>query len=250
MFGDVCHDDRRNQTGGVRDVSVITPESTAELYVEAHDRVVGLVRGLSAEQAATRVAATPEWTVHDVVAHLAAIPTDIVAGRLKGIPRPEETQQQVDARRDAAIPALLEEWAAGVDPIVELARAGLIPPPLTIDVITHEQDLRGAIHAAHLDDDAALRFAVTGYSMGLARRIKAAGLRALRLRDPARGFDTTAGEGEPAATVSGREFDLFRALAGRRSRAQVEAFDWIGDPAPYLDVFCVFGPLAETDISD
>jgi uncharacterized protein (TIGR03083 family) len=232
------------------DVSVITPEATAELYVESRDRVVGLVRDLSAEQASTKVPGTPKWTVHDVVAHLAGIPSDIVAGRLAGIPKPEETQAQVDARREATIPDLLDEWAAGVEPIVELARAGLIPAPLAIDVITHEQDIRGALHAAHLDDDAALRFAVTGYSMGLGRRVKAAQLPALRLRDPARGFDATAGEGEPAATVSATEFDLFRTLAGRRSRAQVEAFDWSGDPTPYLDVLCVFGPLAERDIPD
>lgn len=231
-------------------MSVITPDSTADLYLEARQRVVALLRGLTAEKAATPVPATPKWSVHDVVAHLSAIPGDIVAGRLKGIPKPEETQQQVDARRDTEIAVLLDEWASGVEPIIELARAGLIPAPLTIDVITHEQDIRGALHAAHLDDDAALRFAVTGYSMGLARRIKQAGLPALRLRDPARGFDASAGEGAPAATVSSREFDLFRALGGRRSRAQVAAFDWSGDPAPYLDVFCVFGPLAESDISD
>jgi uncharacterized protein (TIGR03083 family) len=231
-------------------MSVITAESIAELYVDAHDRVVGLVRGLSAEQAQTRVPGTPEWTVHDVVAHLTAIPSDIASGRLAGVPSPEETGQQADERRDADIAALLDEWAGCIDAVVELARAGRIPAPLTIDVITHEQDLRGALHAAHLDDDAALRFAVTGYSIGLSRRIKAAGLPALRLRDPARGFDATAGEGEPAVTVSAREFDIFRALAGRRSRDQVAAFDWAGDPTPYLDVLCVFGPLADSDLWD
>jgi uncharacterized protein (TIGR03083 family) len=232
------------------DTSVITPKATAELYVESRQRVVGLVRDLPADRAATPVPGTPRWTVHDVVAHLAGIPSDIVAGRLAGVPQPDETQAQVDARREATIPELLEEWATVVEPIVELARAGLIPAPLAIDVITHEQDIRGALHAAHLDDDAALRFAVTGYSLGLGRRVKAAQLPALRLRDPARGFDATAGEGVPEVTVSATEFDLFRSLAGRRSRAQVAAFDWTGDPTPYLDVLCVFGPLAERDISD
>ena len=231
-------------------MSVITPESIADLYLEGRDRVAGLVRGLKSEQAAAPVPGTPRWTVHDVVAHLVAIPGDVLGGRLTGIPTPEQTQAQVDARRHTDITALLDEWAAGIDPILELARAGLIPAPLAMDVITHEQDIRGALHLAHLDDDAALRFVVTGFTMGLDRRMKAAGVPALRLRDPARGFDATAGEGEPAATVSAREFDLFRALAGRRSRAQVEAFDWSGDPAPYLDILCVFGPLAEKDISD
>ncbi|HET7529726.1 MAG TPA: maleylpyruvate isomerase N-terminal domain-containing protein [Mycobacteriales bacterium] len=231
-------------------VSVITPESIAALYAESHDRVVHMVRDLGQGQTARPVPATPRWTVHDLVAHLAAIPSDIVAGRLGGIPRPDETQAQVEARRDRSVGDLLEEWADALGPVLEGARAGSIPAPLTIDVITHEQDLRGALDVGHLDDDAALRFATTGYCLGLTRRLAAAELPPLRLRDPARGFDETAGEGRPAATVQATEFDLFRALAGRRSRRQVAAFDWEGDPTPYLDVFCVFGPLPDTDIAD
>jgi len=231
-------------------VSVITPEATAALYEEAQQRVMHLVRDLDDAGARTPVPGTPKWTVHDVVAHLAGIPSDIVEGRLAGIPGPDDTQRQVDARRDASIAQLLDEWSAHSGPIVEMARAGQIPAPLAIDAITHEQDIRGALRAAHLDDDAALRFAVTGYSMGVTFRVKGADLPPLRLHDPARGFDATTGEGAPAATVTASEFELFRALAGRRSRAQVLAFDWEGDPAPYLDVLCVFGPLPEADISD
>jgi uncharacterized protein (TIGR03083 family) len=231
-------------------VSVITPESTALLYVDAYQRVADLVGELSDDEAARVVPGTPKWTVHDVVAHLAAIPSDITNGRLTGIPGPDQTGRQVDERRDRSIAELLDEWRSSMDPIVEAARAGLIPAPLTIDVITHEQDLRGALHAAHLDDDAALRFAVTGYSWALGRRVQEAGLPPLRLRDPARGFTATAGDGDPATTVSASEFDLFRALPGRRSRRQVAAFDWDGDPSPYLDHFCVFGPLPDVDITD
>ena len=231
-------------------VDVINPESIARVYSEAHDRIVAFVSDLDDETAARRVPGTPEWTVHDVVAHLAAIPTDALAGRLAGVPTPEMTGKQVADRRDRSIKELLDEWAEGLDPILEGARAGLVPAPLAIDAVTHEQDIRGAIHAAHLDDDGALRFAVTGFTAGLGRRLKAAGLPPLRLRDPARGFDATARTGEPAATVSASEFELFRAIAGRRSRAQVAAFDWTGDPAPYLDCLCIFGPLPEQDISD
>jgi uncharacterized protein (TIGR03083 family) len=231
-------------------MSVITPEATAELYVQAHDRVAALVRHVSDDDTGRVVPATPEWTVHDLVAHLAAIPSDIVSGRLSGIPDNEHTREQVAARRHRSIGELLEEWKAALDPVVEAARAGLVPPPLAIDAITHEQDLRGALHAAHLDDDAALRFALTGYTFRLSRRLNAAGLPALRLRDPARGFSAVAGEGEPAVTVTATEFELFRAVAGRRSRSQVAGYDWDGDPAAHLDCFCVFGPLPDADIVD
>jgi uncharacterized protein (TIGR03083 family) len=231
-------------------VDVITADSIADVYSESHDRIVALVRDLDDDAAQRPVPGTPRWTVHDVVAHLAAIPTDALAGRLGGVPTPEQTGKQVDDRRDRSISELLEEWAGSLGPMLEGARAGLVPAPLAIDAVTHEQDLRGALHLAHLDDDGALRFAATGYTIGVGRRLKEAGLPPLRLRDPARGFDAVARRGEPTATVSASEFELFRAMAGRRSRAQVAAFDWSVDPAPYLDWFCIFGPLAEQDVSD
>jgi len=231
-------------------VDVITPDSIAQVYSESHDRIVALVRDLDDESARRLVPGTPRWTVHDVLAHLAAIPTDALAGRLGGVPTPEETGKQVDDRRDRSIAELLEEWAAGLGPILEGARAGLVPAALALDAVTHEQDIRGALQVAHLDDDGALRFAATGYTVAVGRRLKEAGLPPLRLRDPARGFDAVARTGEPTATVTASEFELFRAMAGRRSRSQVAAFDWSEDPTPYLDCVCIFGPLPERDISD
>jgi uncharacterized protein (TIGR03083 family) len=228
----------------------ITPDTIADLYLEAHTRVVDLVADLDDATAATPVPGTPEWTVHDLVAHLAAIPSDIVGGRLAGIPNSEQTQAQVDERRDRSIAELLAEWKSGLDPIVEGARAGLIPAPLAVDAITHEQDLRGAIGAPPVPDQTAVEFAATGFSLGLGRRLAGADLPPLRLTDPDTGFDVVAGKGDPAATVTAPAFEIFRAIAGRRSRDQVAAYAWEGDSAPYLDSFCVFGPLREQDLYD
>jgi hypothetical protein len=41
--------------------------------------------------------------------------------------------------------------------------------------------------------------------------------------------------GEPAASVEANRHDLWRSLHGRRTREQVLAFAWTGDPTPYLD---------------
>ena len=231
-------------------MSVITPDTIADRYVEAHARIVDLVADLDDAAAATTVPGTPEWSVHDLVAHLAAIPSDIIAGKLTGVPSPEETQRQVDDRKDRSIAELLAEWKAGLEPIVEGARAGLIPAPLAVDAITHEQDLRGALGAPPVPDATALEFAATGFSLGLGGRLSGAGLPTLRLVDPESGFDVTAGKGDPAATVRAPVLDLFRAMAGRRSRDQVAGFVWEGDSAPYLDAFCLFGPLREQDLYD
>jgi uncharacterized protein (TIGR03083 family) len=231
-------------------MSVITPDAVADRYVEAHQRIVDLVAAVDDQRAARVVPGTPEWTVHDLVAHLAAIPCDIAAGRLTSIPTPQQTDEQVRVRRDRSVPELLEEWDAGLSPIVDGARAGLVPAPLAIDAITHEQDLRGALGAPSLPDRSALRFGATGFSVGLRRRLAEAGLPTIRLVDAATGLDVTVGDGEPAATVSAPEFEIFRAMAGRRSRAQVAAFDWTVDATPFLDAFCVFGPLREDDLAD
>ena len=232
-----------------------SPDSIADHYAGAHDRIVTLVSAIDDDQAQVVVPGTPAWTVHDLLAHLVAVPADIAAGKLTSIPSPEQTQAQVDERRGRGIPALLEEWEQGFAPIIDATRAGLIPAPLAVDAITHEQDLRGALGAEPVPDPDAISWAALGFSLGLGGRLKEAGLAPLRLCDPDTGFDVTAGRGEPTATVTGPVFELFRALAGRRSPAPLAALDWAGDavpfdPGPYLDAFCVFGPLREQDLYD
>jgi len=227
-----------------------SPNTIADHYVGAHERIVDVVTASDDEQAQTVVPGTPAWTVHDLLAHLVAVPADIASGKLTSIPSPEQTQAQVDERRGRGIPALLAEWDQGFAPIIEATRAGLIPAPLAVDAITHEQDLRGALGAPPIPDGGAVSWAALGFSLGLGGRLKGAGLAPLRLSDPDSGFEVVAGKGEPAATVTGPVFELFRALAGRRSQAQVAALGWEGDSAPYLDAFCVFGPLREQDLFD
>lgn len=225
-------------------------EAIARYYEGAYSRVVELVSGVDEQRASTVVPGTPKWTVHDLLAHLVAIPGELAAGTLKGIPGPDETQAMVQARRGRGIPALLDEWRIGLAPTLEATRAGMIPAPLAVDAITHEQDLRGALGVSPVPDDDAVGWATSGFAMGLGHRLKGASLPALRLHDPESGFEAVAGDGDPDADVSAPVFELFRALAGRRSRAQVEAFHWDCDCAPYLDAFCVFGPLRAEDLHD
>ena len=52
----------------------------AVLYRTTRERVTGLVTGLDGATLGTPVAACPAWAVRDVVAHLAAIAEDALAG--------------------------------------------------------------------------------------------------------------------------------------------------------------------------
>ncbi|MGH2760230.1 MAG: maleylpyruvate isomerase N-terminal domain-containing protein, partial [Actinomycetota bacterium] len=53
------------------------------------------------------VPATPEWSMTDVIAHLAGILADIRAGNLEGVATDPWTAKQVEARRGRKIPQLL-----------------------------------------------------------------------------------------------------------------------------------------------
>ena len=225
-------------------------DEIARHYRSAHERLAAFARGLSAEQADTAVPGTPGWSVHDVLAHLAAIPTDALAGRISGIPTDDETATQVAERKDRDVAELLDEWAPNVPAMCEGAQAGLVPPNLAVDALTHEQDIRGALGAGPALTGEELRFCANLYAFGCGRGLKHAGIAPLAIAATDTDFAFTAGIGEPVASVRASEFELFRALSGRRSRRQVAAFDWDGDPSPYLDRFNVFGVLPDDDVVD
>src|SRR3954452_14135199 len=77
--------------GPVTDVGLV--------YGSCRERISKLVRELPDDRAALRVAATPEWTVHDVVAHLTGIVGDINAGNLDALGTPAGSAVQVSARQ-------------------------------------------------------------------------------------------------------------------------------------------------------
>ncbi|HEV7212676.1 MAG TPA: hypothetical protein VGN47_13295 [Blastococcus sp.] len=55
------------------------------------------------------------------------------------------------------------------------------------------------------------------------------------------------GSAEGPVVLRTTTFEAFRWRLGRRSRAQLAAMDWTGDPAPFLDALCAFGP-SEVDL--
>ncbi|SFW72163.1 maleylpyruvate isomerase family mycothiol-dependent enzyme [Amycolatopsis australiensis] len=196
------------------------------------------VRALLAARADVRerrVPACPEWTVADLLGHLAAIAGRVVE-RHGGTP---------PARTDArTVPELLDHWdTVGEDLDRRLAAAGgRSGEVMVMDAYTHELDLRAALGvpppAEHAAWAPSFEVLVRGFSGSVAGR----GLPALRLRTPA-GSEWTAGAGRPVATVTAPAHDLYRALAGRRSLAQLAALEWSAAPGPWLDAFS-WGPFA------
>lgn len=220
----------------------------AELYHDVRTRMSDLVRDLSDEDLARAVPGCPGWTVHDVVAHSAGVLADVAAGRTEGAATDEWTARQVEERRHTPMSTILGEWAAAaavVEPTMD-AMPKAISRTLLIDLTTHEHDVRGALGRPGGRDSEAYAIARKGYAVGLAYAVKERGLPGLRLAAPDWTFD--AGDAPDTTVTAPDSFELFRALAGRRGVKQVLAYDWDGDPEPYLPLVNHFGPLPDEDV--
>ena len=200
------------------------------LYGAARQRITALVTadGVDLE---TIVPATPAWRVRDVVAHLAGVTADAIGGNMEGAPGEVWTAAQVARGRDRALTDLLEDWAkfgAMLEGFLS-SPAGAPAAAAVIDVHSHEADIR---HALGLSFEIPSTF--LGWSME-------------RLRD---GFHTAVVEANlPPVTLKVADAELLRARLGRRTAAEVSAYGWSTDPAPYLDTFFLFGP-AERSIGE
>ncbi|MEV6878431.1 maleylpyruvate isomerase family mycothiol-dependent enzyme [Amycolatopsis sp. NPDC051128] len=179
------------------------------------------------------VPACPEWTVEDLLGHLAEI-AERVFRRHGGTPPP-------DRPRD--VPGLLDRWDdVGEELDRRLADAGgRSGEVMVMDAFTHELDLRAALGVPppveHLAWAPSFEVLVRGFSGSVAGR----GLPALRIRTTG-GSAWTAGAGRPSASVTAPAVDLYRALAGRRSLGQLAALDWSEPPGPWLPAFS-WGPF-------
>lgn len=180
-----------------------------ELYRD-HVRAIGALAGdLSDDQLASTVPATPGWTVHDVLAHLAGGGADVVTGRLDGVPGPEWTSRHVNERAPLRVSDLVEELVTNAD-AVAATTVDNPRPAIVWDLAVHHADLHEAL--------------------GLGRLPTHLWLPVVEELGPARAPDVV-GTVEP--------YELFRALFSRRSRDQMRA--WGLDDAA-IEVVCVFGP--------
>jgi uncharacterized protein (TIGR03083 family) len=210
----------------------------AALYRESRRRIAALVREAGDEHRARFVPACPKWTVSDTVAHLAAVATDALAGySIATISSDEHTAIQVKQRRGRALEDLLGEWDRAAVSIEQAFATNQMRHELLHDVLTHEADIRGTLRAGRPPEtawSASLKMAPTVLSPRLGHLGQ--------LTILAGEYRFTAGTGEPATTLEADPYELWRSVLGRRSRAQMAAWKWSGDPEPYLQAMPVFGP--------
>ena len=195
--------------------------------------------------------ATPEWTVKDIVSHLAGTCSDILAGNIEGVATDPWTAAQVRARRDTGLDEVLEEWATAA-PQVE-AMASMFPADIgrqwIADVVTHEHDIRGALDEPGARAGTAMDVAIDFMGRHFTGAAAALGLTGLRVR--VNGNEWASDEGSEKIVLTADPFEFARAVAGRRSLAQIRQMDWSDDPEPYLKAF-EWGPFrpAGADITE
>jgi uncharacterized protein (TIGR03083 family) len=212
----------------------------AARYVLAQASFAEFARTLSADDWAVPTPCTPEWTVRDVLSHVAGIPDDALAGRMDGAPGEAWTAAQIERNRSLTVAELLERWDAQTPTFADvLQQIGESRPPF--DCHTHEHDVRQALGRPGGRDSVIIETAALDMATIDACPVSLT----VELAD---GRTVRSGPVDAKRSVSLRgvtPFELFRSRPGRRSPEQVRAWDWIGDDADIdavVAVWAFFGP--------
>ena len=213
----------------------------SQLYEKTQVRVVSLVVELDEQQIVAPVPACPGWRVRDVVAHLTAVGEDVLEGRLTGPPSDEQTAAQVARFADRPLSEVLSRWRELTPQFGEAIDAFAVWPAV-LDVATHEHDIRGAVGAPGARDVDVVRLGADRLLTWMRPPVP------LRVEVEDEAYDLGP-EGEATIVLRTGRFEALRWRMGRRSRAQLAALDWSGDPAPVLDHLVVFGP-SPADIAE
>jgi uncharacterized protein (TIGR03083 family) len=232
----------------------------APIYDATRRDVTALLKSLSEEELDTPVPATEGWTIRNIATHLAADAACAIAG---DFPREffeafgeedavvtlnEWTSGQLKDREGLSLQEVLDRWEESAERVMELMRGESDWPAdmpwfadrvLLTDLAVHQQDIFGALGIEKERDSAQVKIGLSGYIATMGFRLQAAGGPVLKL--VAGDKEWTAGGDEPDATVSATRYEYFRAMSGRRSPDQIRAYDWTGDPEPFIPYFYPYG---------
>lgn len=232
------------------DATVPAPDYADE-YAAARVSVRSLLTGQDDAAAATVVPACPDWTVHDLCAHLVGVPAALV---VRDNPPPGDNQPWVDhqvvARVDRSVAELLDEWdAVGPDFEGLMRKLPHAFGGLVYDAVAHEHDLRGALGRPGERDSAGVWASLELLVPMVERDLAAGGPSSGTMRLRAGGREWVVGAGDPEVSVTTTPFELMRVLGSRRSRDQILAAPWDGDVEPFVSALAHM-PLPARDIDE
>ena len=210
-------------------------------YRTSTERVAELIEQIPEEKLTIMVPACPEWSVKDLIAHFAGVAGDVATGNLMAVGSEEWTSAQIAARKETPVGEILEEFRtqtaqlAGAIEHLHPAIAGM----MLGDLVTHEHDLRGAIGEHGERSSEGVATATYTYVRRLGRRLRDAELPTVLVVGSSGRWP--AGKDEPRATVTADDFELLRALTGRRTDDEIRGLEWDGDTEMFLPHFSMYG---------
>ncbi len=220
------------------------------LYAGSRDRFIELVRSLSEEELGRTIPVTPGWTVTQALAHVCGLNGDLAAGLREGLGTAERTAHQVDSRAGMTADEICDEWLGHGEVVREIIdEHGFLGRRLAADLIIHLQDVQHALgRPIDREDEATVDAGHTYATHTVDRWLEETGVEvAIELSDDSWFVPAACGE-PPDLILRATPYDFLRSVSGRRSRAQVEALGWSGDPGAVLDHFSPYTTLADTDV--
>ncbi len=214
-------------------------------YQRTRGRVQTLTREASADELARAVPACPDWSVHDVLAHVVATPAALTRGRLPDGDINAWLDTLIAEREYETVNDLCAEWNGLDGSLGALLNgpAGL----LFADLAIHEHDLRSALdrvdHEA-LDVDAFMPYLMGSFTGYLAPFE----LPPIEVHDGERSW--CSGEATPGWTLLVDPWEAMRALNGRRTADELRALPSKGDAEPYLGAIAAHLPLPESSLGE
>jgi hypothetical protein len=133
----------------------------------------------------------------------------------------------------------VNSWSKSVDGVCAASMPDDVMSRLIADAVMCEHDLRTALDVPGARDDVSVKVALDEFAGRFSDRVVAAGLPPLRVT--VEQWGTIAGDGPASACVVADRFEFVRAMAGRRSAAEICRWNWSGDPEAYLAVISETG---------
>jgi uncharacterized protein (TIGR03083 family) len=214
-------------------------------YQTTRARVSTLLLDATPDALSRTVPACPDWTVHDLAAHLVGVPATLTAGNFPSGDVGAWLQGIVDERRDTGVENLMEEWAS-LDAAIEPMLQGMGTLMFT-DLAIHEHDVRGALGTP--DHDALEVDAVMACSLpSFAQPLQDAGLGAIVVEHDGRSWRSH--DDDAGWTLLVDPWEGIRAVNSRRTADELRALPADGGGDAYVAVIAGHLPLPERSLGE
>jgi uncharacterized protein (TIGR03083 family) len=213
--------------------------SNAELveqYRRSRERITELVAEVGSDVAGRRVAACPDWSVAQLLAHVVGLATEISSGNMPGADSQGWVDAIVASRSTATVDDLIAEWASSGPAFESLASENArLAVPLSYDLVVHEHDLRHALESPGERNDPGVLTSMWVGALLLDGDLKKNSAGSLHL--VAGGHEWTCGDGDVLLSLdldrdtrwSHPVWELLRLTGSRRSLGQLSRYAWDGD---------------------